>query len=118
MRVFFTQIFIALFLFVALFGVFLTEPVAHDMHCPFALGCVGPVEHAEHWLSTFAVFLAEILILFAFSGFLFMRFSHEVLLVNTVRWKKATYVSHVSAILQELFSRGILHRKEPYATYA
>lgn len=101
------------FVLVMLFGVSLTAPMPHQMTCPFAAGCMTMTEHLAHWQSAFAAVLAELLVL---ASVLLVFFSNVALDSDTLHYSRYKYARRVPLrppLLQELFSRGILHRKEP-----
>ncbi len=101
------------FVSVALFGVTLTAPMQHEMSCPFAAGCVTMTEHLSHWQSAFAAVLAELLILASVVCVVFSRVALSIDTRDYTRYRLARLVPVRPPLLQELFSQGILHRKEP-----
>lgn len=106
------HLFIATYILVALFGVVLLAPMGSYMPaCPFAAGCVSAVEYLSHWQSAFAAVLAETVSL----GLIFLVFVAVgvPLPKRPLRRYRVARVTVRPTVFQELFSRGILHRKEP-----
>lgn len=105
---------------VALLGMplMLSSPLHHEMGCPFvpgqvALCATNIFEHITHWQTAFAMILAEILAVVA------------LVLVALYQWRLVAppepgfarirmrrRVPERPTLLQELFSQGILNRKE------
>ncbi len=114
--------FVAIFILFSMGAVWfaLTGPMHHEMGCPFMPGhevaCAGPLEHLSHWQSSFLAIVAEIL---AFFVLLFFAFRSRFLSELDVGPPKFIFlnspISHRPTLLEELFSKGILNRKEPYA---
>ncbi len=107
------------FILMAVFGLYLPQHMGHEMGCPFAPGesamCAAPFAHLQHWQSSFTTILAELLVLVALILIFFTR-------PDPQRDKDPQYqrfrlrqrVPLRPSLFQELFSRGILNRKEPY----
>lgn len=114
---------VAVLLLLSMGAVFisLTSPMHHEMGCPFMPGhevaCVGPLEHVSHWQSSFLAVVAEILIFFTLLVLAFKsRFFSELDIGPPQRIFSQTLHPYRPTLLQELFSKGILNRKEPYLT--
>ena len=120
MRTYAIPILIA-FCVAAVFGLYLptTGHAGHEEGCIFAPGgtaiCAAPLAHLEHWQSAFAAVLVELLLFFTLSLIFFTRYD----LFDPDVGRHATYRPPKFApirpsLLQELYSDGILNRKEPY----
>jgi hypothetical protein len=107
------------FLFAALFGIYGMISFSQSGHgsCPFSPDqhplCVTPLEHLDHWQAVFTAVFVETIVLFALVA---LFFTHTALTADTLRstpWSYREKVPLRPTLLQELFSQGILHRKEP-----
>ena len=107
------------FVLLAVFGLYFPT-MEHRGHegCPFAPGaaavCVAPLAHLEHWQSSFTGILAEIFVLVGAALLLVFGF----VLTSKIdaqfkRYRLRERIPIRPALFQELFSRGILNRKEP-----
>ncbi len=106
---------------VALLGMplLLASPVHHEIGCPFVSGetafcATNFLEHITHWQTAFAVVLGEILVIAA----LVLAASHQWRLAalperGFARIRVRRRTPERPTLLQELFSQGILNRKEP-----
>lgn len=106
----------------AVFGMplMLASPMHHDAGCPFMVGemalcATNIILHVQHWQTAFAGILAEILVLCAFA--LFFRRAFSLILFDTGQKEKYALknIPKRPTLFQELFSRGILNRKESYS---
>ena len=103
-------LFIGVYVLIALFGVAFLAPMGSEMACPFAAGCMSAVEYLSHWQGAFAAVLAEVIGLCLFALTFFILGSPPI--ARFYRYRPARTPVRPT-LLQELFSRGILHRKEP-----
>lgn len=109
---------LVIFLFVALFG--LTLLLSHSGHhegCPLmsaqAVMCESSiVEHASMWNSMFASIITSLTLLIAIT-FLFRNEDGLIRAHERIRFRGTTQFPRPT-LFQELFSRGILNRKEPH----
>lgn len=107
-----------IFLFVTLFGLpALLSHSDHNVGCPLqAAGQVmcesTIIEHVTIWSSMFASMLASLAIIIGFVG-VAVRIPLPAYEHVRLRQRRRTPVR--PTLLQELFSCGILNRKEPYA---
>ncbi len=103
----------------AVFGFYMptTMPGGHEAGCPFvsvaATPCVALLEHVEHWQLAFTAVLGKlvllILLVFVFLTFLGLRTIQDP---QYERYRLRAHISLRPPLMQELFSQGILHRKE------
>ncbi len=116
---FITKLVLTAFVLAALFGIYGMVSFTHAEHgsCPFSPAqhslCTTPLEHLAHWQVVFTAVFTEILVLFAL---IVVFFSNGVLSPDSPRqtwWRDRRNVHLRPTLLQELFSQGILHRKEP-----
>lgn len=102
-----------MFLAVMLFGMPITAMQMSDhMDCPFADGCMTTLEHVQHWQSAFAAAFAEFVVVIGIVLFFVFQVAAPEILHAAVRHKKRRDPLPVPLMVR-LFSRGILHRKEP-----
>ncbi len=109
------------FIVMAGFGLYLPMMghAGHEAPCPFVPGgtalCGVPLTHLAHWQTAFTAVLIEVLALCALAAVLFSRY---IFFDPDVERHKIHRVTHGTAIrphlFQELFSSGILNRKEPH----
>jgi hypothetical protein len=110
---------LASFLAVAIFGVSFSVPSSHraagyDRGCPFEAGCVTLLEHLEHWKSAFTAIEAEFIVFFAVLAFVVTLIAPAVAVKKRLSaWRRRSRLPIRPPLLQELFSQGILNRKEP-----
>jgi hypothetical protein len=112
---------LAAFIFAAVFGLYAMAAMpthAHGSNCPFSTPmpqvCGAVLVHIEHWERTVLALLVEVLLLIAFAGtVLFTWYLAQNDLRGYVYVRLRERVPIRPALLQELFSQGILHRKEP-----
>ena len=109
------------FITLAVFGLYLVPMghMGHDMPCPFAAGgtalCSMTLVHIEHWQSSFLGVLLEILVLAAIALMFVVRFAPDTGKdPQFERYRLRQRIPMRPPLLQELFSQGILHRKEPH----
>ncbi len=123
MTKFSTSIILAAFIVAALFGLYLAivSPIEHA-DCPFSIGasdCMAPLEHLVHWQSSFATIIAKLV---AFIALVLVVVGSFGLLHADVRqyraFRQRERIPKRPTLMQELFSQGILHRKEPQIAYA
>jgi hypothetical protein len=113
-------ILLSAFVLMAVFGLYMPtlDHMGHETGCPFAPGstgqCVALLEHAEHWQSSFVAVFAQLLIVlsvgFAFVVFWFLPNIRDP---EYERYRLRVRIPIRPPLMQELFSQGILHRKEP-----
>jgi len=118
-----TSIILGAFIIAAVFGLYLTivSPMGHA-GCPFSVGasaCMAPLEHLTHWQSSFVAIAAELVLIFTLVLVVVGSFG----LLSADVWqyrlfKQRERIPKRPTLLQELFSQGILHRKEPQIAYA
>ncbi len=114
----YTSIVLTAFIVAAVFGLYIVilAPMEHA-GCPFsasASACIAPLEHLTHWQSSFAAIAAELVALFALA--LAVLSSVNLLDASTKQYgvyRQRERIPKRPTLLQELFSQGILHRKEP-----
>lgn len=107
------------FVLMAVFGLYMPGHVGHEVACPFAPSesamCASSLSHLQHWQSAFVAVLGELLVLMAAVIVVFVWFKP---LVNRSpqyeRYRLRERVPLPQSLFQELYSRGILNRKEPY----
>lgn len=116
---FVAKLILTIFVLAALFGIYGMVSLSHVEHggCPSSHGqhslCTTPLEHLGHWQSVFTAVCAEILILLAFVAIFSTSASAVVDAPGLARLKYHSSRPLRPPLLQELFSQGILHRKEP-----
>jgi len=119
-----TSIVLTAFIVAAVFGLYtiIFSSMEHETGCPFSVGasaCMAPLEHLSHWQSSFAAIAAELVALFAL---VLIVVGSLGLLSADVRqyrlFKQRERIPKRPTLLQELFSQGILHRKEPQIAHA
>lgn len=106
-------------MFAAVFGLYMAAlvPMQHETGCLFASGetavCAATLEHITHWQSAFTAVLAELLVLCAVVLIYFRRF--DFFGPDGRRHARFRFqeLPLRPTLFQELFSQGILHRKEP-----
>lgn len=105
------------FIAVAAFGLYM--PMAgHGALCPFSGGtsmCSSPIAHIGHWQEVVVVTLVQVLLLAAAAAFVFA-VRHDLFdpdVGRLVMLRARSRVSSRPTLMQELFSDGILNRKEP-----
>src|SRR3989344_4117228 len=102
----------------AVFGLFLPMgSMGMSAHCPYATGgtalCGLQLLHLEHWLSAFAVVLVEIVLLSAFLLAVIRLLDVGLREKQFERYRPKSRIPTRPSLMQELYSRGILNRKEP-----
>jgi hypothetical protein len=118
-RTFIAKLILTAFTFAALFGIYGMVSLSHSEHgsCPFSPSqhslCVTPLEHLGHWQAVFTAVFAEIGVLFALVALFFTYTALTVDALKSTSWRYREKVPLRPTLLQELLSRGILHRKEP-----
>jgi hypothetical protein len=113
------KIVLSAFVLAALFGVYGMVSFAHGEHggCPASpiehTLCASPLEHLSHWQTVFTAVFVQILALFALAA-TFLGFVTQTLDIRRqYAWRSYTRTPLRPTMLQELFSQGILNRKEP-----
>ncbi|MFZ2555370.1 MAG: hypothetical protein WAZ27_05025 [Minisyncoccia bacterium] len=108
--------FLAIFVFVALFGMYaMFAHAEHQSGCPFmpsAIACATSLTgHLDHWQIAFATIIE----LIVFAAFLFSRrflfVAESVPIRHHLDFRSRYRVR--PTLYQELYARGILNRKEP-----
>ncbi len=97
----------------------LATPMHHEVGCPFAPGqaamcATNVLEHVKHWQVAFAVILVELLAVAALAVVVFRQW--QILAFpepSHARIRVSARAPDRPTLFQELFSRGILNRKEP-----
>lgn len=124
LRCILTKLILTTFVLSSLFGMYGMVSLSHGEHgtCSPMPGqhmvCVNPLEHLEHWqalyTATFAqtVALAATMMLYWIGGFAL----HKT--VHAYKNRTGKRAPLRPTIFQELFAKGILHRKVPIAAYA
>ncbi|MSU73549.1 hypothetical protein EXS56_00210 [Candidatus Kaiserbacteria bacterium] len=117
----YTPLLLVIIVIVALLGMplLLASPMHHEMGCPFVSGetafCATSIlEHITHWQTAFATVLAEMLAVAALA--LVALYQRRVVVLPGRSFARIRIRSRTPlrpTLLQELFSRGILNRKEP-----
>ena len=117
-RSFIAKLVLRVFALAALLGVFGMVSLSHAEHggCPSSPVqhslCATPLEHLGHWQDVFTAVFAEFLVLLSLA----IAFVLSVATLNPALAALPTRTRSVPyrpTFLQELFSKGILHRKEP-----
>lgn len=119
----YTPLLLVIILIVALLGMPLlfAGPMHHEMGCPFVSGeaafcATNFLQHITHWQTAFAVVLGELLVIAGLA--LAVLYQWRVLMLperSFARIRMRGRTPERPTLLQELFSRGILNRKEPHS---
>lgn len=118
-RPFSAKVVLAAFVLAALFGVYGMLSFSHSEHggCPVSAPqhflCASPLEHLGHWQAVFTAVFAELITLFTLAVAFFIGTATISTLKQAALWRYRERVPLRPTLLQELFSQGILHRKEP-----
>lgn len=110
---------LSVFVLAALFGVYGMLDPSHSEHggCPTSpaqhMLCATPLEHLGHWQAVFTGLVAQILILLAAVIIIALNGALVADTLGCVEWRQYRHIPRRPTTLQELFSQGILHRKEP-----
>lgn len=118
----YTPIFLVIIVIVVVLGMpfMLANPMHHEMGCPFMSGqtamCTASVlEHMRHWQTAFATILAELLLIATFALVAMYQWPIAGLPERSfARMRTRIRIPERPTLLQELFSNGILNRKEHY----
>lgn len=111
------------FIVAAVFGLYLPMMghAGHDVGCAFSPPgtalCSAPVAHLEHWQAAFTAVLGVILVLLSVLVLVFFR-RHDLFDPDVGVYETHVVLDRAGArppLLQELFSNGILNRKEAYS---
>ena len=112
---------VAVVVIVAVLGMplVLGAPIHHENGCPFMPGqsfacATGIFEHITHWQSAFATIFAELFALATLA--LFVLRKQRIFFFSDQRLGRIQIHTHNPprpTLFQELFSQGILNRKEP-----
>jgi hypothetical protein len=114
-----TSIVLVAFILLVGFGLYIptTNHGGHEMGCPFASGstaiCAAPLAHLEHWQSTFVTILAETLLLAVVLLFFSAISSIPKIDPQHERYRLRAHIPTRPTLFQELYSGGIVNRKEP-----
>ncbi len=115
----YTPLLLVVIVVIALLGMplMLASSAHHEMDCTFmsghmALCAMNVLQHIQHWQAAFAAILVELLLVAALAG-IAMRQWEAVTLPERdfARIRIQNRVPARPTLLQELFSRGILHSK-------
>ena len=119
----YTPLLLVIIVIVALLGMplLLASPMHHEMGCPFTSGeaifcATNFLQHITHWQTAFAIVLGEILVIAALA--LVALYQWRTIVLPGRRFARIRMRSRTPmrpTLLQELFSRGILNRKESYS---
>jgi hypothetical protein len=110
------MVLIAILLIAALFGVYAVVAMpSHGTGCPFMPGhailcSMNPLAQVAHWQMTFASVLSQLLIA-TFIAVALFRFAGTAPPLSRVAFAPLC-VPLRPTLMQELFARGILHRRE------
>ena len=115
---FISKLVLTAFVLAALLGVYGMVSLSHHEHSGCSSPtqhtlCATPLEHLGHWQGVFTAIFAEILALFVLVALYFTYTSLTVDSLKSALWNYRKKVLLRPTLLQELFSQGILHRKEP-----
>lgn len=117
-----TFLVVTVFILFAVFGLYVPfmGGMDHVAGCPFAPGgtslCGMTLAHIQHWQSAFAATLVYLLALCVAALLLIARVHpRRIGDPHYERYRARTRVPTRPTLFQELFARGILHRKEPHA---
>ncbi len=115
----YTLVIVVAFGVAAIFGLYvpLVDHQGHGMGCPFVSGvalCSVLLEHIGHWQMAFMGVLIEMLILSILVAAFFIRLNLGDPYAKRYALYRALHVPMWPVLFQELFSNGVLHRKEPY----
>ena len=118
----YTPLLLVIVLVVAVLGMplLLASPTHHEIGCPFLSGqaalCASNVlEHVRHWQTAFAAIFAEMLSIAALTLLVALQWGGGALPERSfARIRMRARVPARPTLLQELFSQGILNRKEQY----
>ena len=96
----------------------LASPIHHEMGCPFtgmqSICSMSSLEYVKHWQIAFASILVEILVIAALADAVFRRWQLIALPEPYhVRLRNYAHIPARPTLFQELYSRGVLNRKEP-----
>ena len=99
--------------------VLLASPMHHEIGCPFMSGqtaiCAPTfLEHLRDWQNAFAIVLAELLLIAALTVALTRQWAPVSPERRFERVRIRNRAPDRPTLLQELFSEGILNRKESY----
>lgn len=117
-RVLLAKLVLAAFTVAALFGIYGMISFSHAEYgnCPLSpiqhSLCATPLEHLDHWQVVFTAIFAELLVLLSLAA----AFTIGAAITPELRTSSQQvklYAPPRPTLLQELFSQGILHRKEP-----
>lgn len=107
------------YILAALFGIYGMVSLGHSGHsgCPASGAehalCVSPLEHLGHWQAVFMAIFADLLVLLSLAAALWVSIGPAVKVLQPSTWRLSRHEPPRPTLLQELFSQGILHRKEP-----
>lgn len=120
-RFLFAGLILAIFCFVALFGLYLPimDHTGHETGCLFTLGdivlCSASLAYTGDWQSAFTAVLVGVLALFAFALVRLARFDFpDPGMGQRDAYKTRRRIPLRPLLFQELYSAGILNRKEPH----
>lgn len=106
------------FILIAVFGLYMPVHIGHETGCPFSPGetamCASSLSHLEHWQSAFVAVLVQLLTLIAVAVVFFVL--SKPFANRSPQYERYRLLERVPVrppLFQELYSRGILNRKEP-----
>ncbi len=117
----YTPLLLAIVVIVAVLGmpVLLASPMHQEIGCPFMSGqtaiCTSTVlEHLRHWQTAFATILAELLLIAALALAVMRQWRLSLPEKRCERIRPRSRTPDRPTLLQELFSQGLLNRRESY----
>lgn len=110
---------IAAVIVVAVFGLYapMMGHASHASICPFSLGFAtlcSPAGHLEHWQDALMATFGDLLLLVFVALAFYFGYRLDPAAVRCILCRARSRLPDRPALLQELFSDGILNRKEPY----
>ncbi len=116
------SIIIFAFVVAAVFGLYIPM-MEHGMGCPFMQGgtalCTVPLAHVEHWQSAFTATLIYLLALYAAALLFIVRMDLFGIADHQYeRYRLRERIPMGPTLFQELYSRGILNRRELHRVWA
>lgn len=122
-RTFFIVV-VLVILFVAVLGMpLMLSGHSHHALCPFlsdipATCPFSTLVHIEHWQSAFASIFLELLALGVLILVLILWRARAPVHRKHIRWRSLSHIPDRPTLMEELFRKGILNRKEPSLFFA